>query len=250
MKTATFLLLLTSLALAHENYKELPHKMGYNAAISECKKLGDVWRLPEIWELFSLRGQSAAFGIDKRYWSATSLKETRTLNIHTSSDESYIKKEELPAFAFYLQDGDVTPTPKEINAFALCTNLPKNGQSEEYFQVQKNGVDDKLNNIIWEPLDNKQKANYEEAKDICEFKKTNGKSWRLPSVDELYSLVNYNYIKPALNTEIFSKIQNKYYWSDDAFSAKDAYVVGFSIGSVATSPKEEKSYFRCVSDKE
>ncbi len=45
-------------------------------------------------------------------------------------------------------------------------------------------------------------------------------------------------------------MQNRYYWSDDTtFGSKDeAYVVGFSIGSVATSEKSNKSYFRCVSD--
>ncbi|MDD2790394.1 MAG: DUF1566 domain-containing protein [Sulfurimonas sp.] len=250
MRIAASFLLLAAFVSADENYKELPTKQSYYASITSCKELGKEWRLPEIWELFSLRGQSAAFGVDKRYWSATSLRETRKLNIHTSSDESYIKNEEFPAFAFYLQDGDVTPTPKEINAHALCINLPKKAQSELYFISSANAVQDSLNNIIWEPLDPKQKASYEEAKDICEFKKADGRSWRLPSVDELYSIVNYNYIKPSLNAAIFSKMQNKYYWSDDTFSDKDAYVVGFSIGSVATSPKEEQSYFRCVSDKE
>lgn len=235
---------------AHENYIELSTKQTYYASITSCSALGNGWRLPEIWELFTLRGESASFGADKRYWSATSLKENRALTTHTSSDESFIQNRELPAFAFYLQDGDVTPTPKEIYAHALCTNLPKKNQNETHFTLQENGVEDTLNTILWEPLDNTQKASYEEAKDICEFKRENGRSWRLPNVEELYSIVNYNYLKPATNTKIFSKMQNKYYWSDDRFSAHEAFVVGFSIGSVATSSTQEKSYFRCVSDKE
>ena len=249
MKKVSFLLLLTSLMSAYESYQELPTKQTYYASITSCTTLGEGWRLPEIWELFSLRGETSSFGFDKRYWSATSLKEARTLSTHTSSDESFIQNRELPAFAFYLQDGDITPTPKETYAHALCTNLPKITQNEKHFTRKENGVDDALNNIIWENLDNTQKASYEEAKDICEFKNDDGKSWRLPSVEELYSIVNYNYLKPSLNTNIFSKMQNRYYWSDDKFLANEAFVVGFSIGSVATSALEEKSFFRCVSDK-
>lgn len=109
---------------------------------------------------------------------------------------------------------------------------------------------DSLNNILWEPFVAHDKENHKDAKEICEDKKTEGKSWRLPSVDELYSIVNYNYVKPSVDAAIFSKMKKKYYWSEDTFKNDEAYVVGFSIGSVATSKKSLKSYFRCVQDRE
>jgi hypothetical protein len=249
-KYTAFLLSLLFIAEANENYKELPNKQSYYSSIEACKKLGNEWRLPEIWELFDLKGKAAAFGMDKRYWSATSLKESRELKTQTGSDEVFIRDDAIPAFAFYLQDGDITPTPKEIFALALCTNLPKREQKESYFTLSENGVKDTLNNILWESQAYREKENHEDAKDICEAKKTDDKNWRLPSVDELYSIVNYNYAKPSVNAAIFSKMQNKYYWSEDSFKSDEAYVVGFSIGSVATSKKSLKSYFRCVQDKE
>jgi hypothetical protein len=248
-KYSSLMLSLLFVAHAHENFQELPSKQSYYSSIEACKKLGDEWRLPEIWELFDLRGKTDEFGFDKRYWSATPLKESRELKTQTGSDEVFIRDNSIPAFAFYLQDGDITPTPKEINALALCTKLPKREQNESYFTASQDGVLDSLNNILWEPLTEDKKENYEDAKDICEYKKTDGKSWRLPTVDELYSIVNYNYVKPSVNPAVFSKMQNKYYWSEDTFSEDEAYVVGFSIGSVATSKKSEKSYFRCVQDK-
>jgi hypothetical protein len=250
IKYSSLLLFLLFTAHANENYKELPTKQGYLSSISACKVLGSEWRLPEIWELFDLRGKTDEFGMDKRYWSATSLKESRELSTHTGSDEVFIRDNSIPAFAFYLQDGDITPTPKEINALALCTNLPKREQKESYFTLTENGVEDSLNNILWEPQASNNKENFEDAKEFCEEKKTGGKSWRLPSVDELYSIVNYNYVKPSVNTAVFSQMKKKYYWSEDSFRNDEAYVVGFSIGSVATSKKSLKSYFRCVSDKE
>ena len=245
-----FLILISSI-YAEQNYKELDKKYSYLSAITACKELGSQWRLPEIWELFELRGKTKEFGFDKRYWSKTPLKEKRKLDTHMASDEFFIRNTNIPAFAFYLQDGDVTPTPKNITAFALCTNLKKKKQSEHLFNNSSMGVKDSLNYIIWEPLtkeNRKLKVTYETAEEICENKTLYEISWRLPSLDELYSIVNYNYVKPSVNPKIFSDMQKKYYWSDDTFSENEAYVVGFSIGSVATSKQINKSFFRCVSD--
>ena len=260
-KSIISILLLVNFTLyASQEYKELDKKQTYLSAITECKKLGASWRLPEIWELFPLKGKTKKFGKEKRYWSKTSLKEKRTLDTHMASDEFFIRNKDIPAFAFYLQDGDITPTSKSIKAYALCTNLPKYIQDEKYFKKSDKGVEDSLNAILWEPLTKENrniKVTYEEAQDTCDNKTLNNREWRLPTLDELYSIVNYGYVKPSLNQEVFSKMQNKYYWSDDIFvvnkknsDEEDAYVVGFSIGSVATSGQNNKSFYRCVSDLE
>ncbi|MBU1659279.1 DUF1566 domain-containing protein [bacterium] len=245
---STFLLL--SL-FANENYRELDKQYSYLSAVSECKNLAKEWRLPEIWELFPLRGETELFGKDKRYWSITNLVEARETSTQTSSDESFIVDKEIPAFAFYLQDGDITPTPKFINAHTICTNLPKTAQNQQELQITDQGVIDAKNDILWEPLtqDNRHlKRPHEEAQEVCEYKTLYSRVWRLPTLNELYSIVNYNYIKPSVNQEIFSNMQKKYYWSDDTFNDNEAYVVGFSIGTVATSKTNNKSFFRCVSD--
>lgn len=261
MSKFTLLFILANLTLyGNDSYKELQQKHTYLSSITECKKLGSSWRLPEIWELFSLKGQTKKFGYEKRYWSATNMKEKRILDTHMASDEFFIRNTNIPAFAFYLQDGDVTPTPKSTKAHIICTNLTKTIQNEQSFKKTATGVKDSLNNILWEPLTNENrisKLSFEDAQDSCDNKTLYEKSWRLPSLDELYSIVNYKYVKPSINTEIFSNMQKKYYWSEDEFSSTspaktedEAYVVGFSIGSVATSPQNNKSYFRCVSDLE
>lgn len=74
-----------------------------------------------------------------------------------------------------MQNGDITPTPKNINALALCTKLPKREQNKSYFTLSENGVEDSLNNILWEPSVAHEKENYENAKEIYEDQK-NGKS--------------------------------------------------------------------------
>jgi hypothetical protein len=58
--------------------------------------------------------------------------------------------------------------------------------------------------------------------------------WRLPSVHELMTLVNYNTINPSINTSLFPNTAGYYYWSaqpDSANLAQGAWYVGFAEGT-------------------
>ena len=247
-----FFLLFLSLSFAFSGaFREIEGTYDYFEARKICENsLGTGWRIPEIWELFPLRGKTERFGFDKRYWSGNTLGEARIVKMIRHENEYFVNDKDIPAFAFYLQDGDITPTPKWVKAHVICTNMRKNLQSDENFEKRKDGsIVDHKNEIVWEPLGDKPRRNlklaFEEAGEYCE-----SKNMRLPTLDELYSIVNYNYIKPAVNKDIFGAMQLKYYWSDDEFGDNDAYVVGFSVGSVATSDRGNRSYFRCVKDLE
>jgi len=232
---------------------EIPGTYTYLEAIKVCpKKLGKKFRIMEIWELFELRGQVDRFGKNKRYWSGNTVGEARIVKDVRHEGEIYVLDQSLPAFAFFLQDGDITPTPKSVKAHVICTDQPKIHQLDKDFTRQKDGsVIDKKSKILWEPLDVKRsKMRYEDASRYCEELRLFGREWRLPSLDELYGIVNYNYVKPAVNKKIFGPMRFKYYLSDEEFGEDGVYVVGFSIGTVATVPKEAKVLFRCVSDLE
>lgn len=60
--------------------------------------------------------------------------------------------------------------------------------------------------------------------------------WRLPNINELSSLVNYaatqSVSNPAawLNNQGFTNVQADFYWSSTAFSASNAWLVGFLDG--------------------
>ena len=232
---------------------EIEGTYDYFEAIKICnKRLGKEWRIAEIWELFELRGQIERFGKNRRYWSGNTLGEARIINDIRHEGEVYIQNKELPAFAFFLQDGDITPTPKWVKAHVICTNQPKKHLLDKEFKRQKDGsVIDKKSDVLWEPLDTKRpKMRYEDAQRYCESLKLYGREWRLPTLDELFGIVNYNYVKPAVNKKIFGSMRLKYYLTDDEFEDDKAYVVGFAVGSVATAPKDAKIFFRCVSDLE
>ncbi|WP_281950631.1 DUF1566 domain-containing protein [Nitrosophilus kaiyonis] len=232
---------------------ELPKKYNYFEAIKMCKKLGKNYRIMEIWELFELKGDEK-YGKNKLYWSGNTLGEARVEKNIRHESEIFVLNKDIPAYAFYLQDGDITPTPKETKAYVICTNQKKIHQLDQNFQKRDDGfVIDKKNMILWEKYDknrDKLKLNYKDAQKYCEDLKLLDREWRLPTIEELYSIVNYNYVKPSVNKKIFGHMHHKYYLSDDEFGENEIYLVGFAVGSVATGPKNERYYFRCVSDME
>ena len=75
--------------------------------------------------------------------------------------------------------------------------------------------------------------------------KTVGK-FRLPTIPELLSLVDYTKSNPASNEDIASY----YYWSSTTYasSTKSAWSVGFYYGSSGRGPKTHSKHVRCVRD--
>ena len=248
-----FILSLVLGSLLWAEYKPLDKTYDYFQAKIACEKVGKGWRIPEIWELFPLRGQSAKYGKDRRYWSGNVLGEARVVKMIRHENEYFVNSKDIPAFSFYLQDGDIGPTPKHIASHVICTNQKKIMPSDVGFTLDEEGVIDRRNKILWAPLNETSiglKENYTVAKDYCEDSSLDNRDWRLPTLKELYTIINYNYIKPAVNKAIFGEMKHKYYLTSELFDKETVYVVGFSIGSVATSNVENQSFFRCVSDLE
>ena len=236
MRSILFLLL-SVLVWANDTFKELDGEYDYVQAQNACKTLGEQWRLPAIWELFPLRGEVQRFGLDKNFWSSTELKTKKRVSHQ--------------AFVFYLQDGDIHPFPKILKHKLICTNTQPILQTEQFFTKTPKSVRDTLNDILWEPINeenSKVKKSFVQAKDYCAQKDLYGRSWRLPTLEELYSIINYNYTKPAINKAIFSKMKKRPYWTQKEFQKNQAFIVDFNVGSVNSIDQSEKKHIRCVSD--
>ncbi|MDX1959641.1 MAG: DUF1566 domain-containing protein [Leptospiraceae bacterium] len=77
-----------------------------------------------------------------------------------------------------------------------------------------------------------------------------GRTWRLPSVKELNSLVDKSLsTSPTINTTIFPNTSPNFYWSSTTISSSTmiAWVVFFLNGNVNNSNKTDNNYVRCVS---
>ena len=74
------------------------------------------------------------------------------------------------------------------------------------------------------------------------------KDWRLPTMKELQSLVDYKKRDPAINTEFFPNAQSSWYWSSTPVAGYSGYAwyVYFGNGFVYHNTKAGSSYVRAV----
>ncbi|MCH9813858.1 MAG: DUF1566 domain-containing protein [Epsilonproteobacteria bacterium] len=244
-------MILSSIGLWSSNIA-LEGPFSFYEAQKACKNIGNGFRTMEIYELFALRDLPATFEKDTSFWSATVLHKSRKDPTKKIDEEFHLEEQKLPAFTYYFKDGDITVSPKSKETKVLCTNDPRRKKPFDQFEKKESGsVVDHQFLIEWEPLtkeDKKKRLNYIKAISYCESKQTLGGNWRLPELDEMYSIINYDYSDPATDKDIFGMMVFKYYWVEDELDEDEAYVVGMRVGSVATSNKSNKSFVRCVRD--
>ena len=84
--------------------------------------------------------------------------------------------------------------------------------------------------LEWSPtLGNGQRMTYAEAKKaVADL----GEGWRLPSIQELLSIVDYTRCDPAIDTERFPETKSGAYWTSTpcAWAPRAAWVVYFDLG--------------------
>jgi hypothetical protein len=114
-------------------------------------------------------------------------------------------------------------------------------------------ITDGLTGLMWQKQDDGIKKDWATAGTYCSGLALGGYStWRLPSVDELTSIV-VSGTAPTINMTYFPSPQftgYQAYWSSttDAGATTNAFVVSFSGGFVAESDKTDiySHYVRCV----
>ena len=244
-------LCLLAASLSAEWHEAPRHDLDFEAARHYCSTLGKEWRVPTIRELFGLRGDRR-FARETSFWSSDSAFDGVSRTGTGSEGDAGMQQGSRVGYSFYLQDGDITLSPVTKRIGVICTDVPLNKEAQRY-EMTEEGIVDPQNDLLWcrlDAYDKQTKRTFEGAREFCEKLELDGRSWRLPTLDELYSIVTYERHTPSVDTAVFGVMMSRYYWSDDEFGGKAAYVVGFKLGSVATSARNNRSYFRCVSDLE
>lgn len=130
----------------------------------------------------------------------------------------------------------------------------------------KEVVTDNLTGLMWQ--DNKEAKTVrkpwvtQENYDVKNFNDTIGdtattycvelvmggfEDWRLPTVKELESIVNYRQVKPSIDTIYFKNVSSNYYWSSTTtYMRYRAWYVSFGSGDVDGNSKNDNYYIRCV----
>lgn len=148
------------------------------------------------------------------------------------------------------KERNITLSPGWKKIAAACTNEPESKRIRNY-TLTPEGTLDSYSGILWDDLnatDKRAKYTYDDAKEMCDNLTRYGRSWRLPSTDELYGIIDYDFTRPSVDMKFFGVMMQRYYWTADSLNEKEAYVVGFKLGSIATAPKKESAYARCVSE--
>ena len=89
-----------------------------------------------------------------------------------------------------------------------------------------------------------------EAENYCRRLKLDGfDRWRLPTIKELATIIDFKRYRPALRSGFDMRAEERF-WSStaDAANPRNGWVVSFSYGAIESYPRSRQYYVRCVTD--
>lgn len=244
-------------------------RMNWYRALHACAPLNEAhggqgyagrnnWRLPTIAELEGLIHfghvdpalDSEAFprtAIDRPYWVATAY----------GGNSAY-------AWSVFFHDGDVTTQNRAIPGHVRCVSEGPARAASPPFTVHADGtVTDARTHLRWMHCTAglggahcEQGATgtytWEEALNYCNNATFAGRRWRLPSVNELKSLIEreHNHPDPAIDARTFPATVPSVYWTSTTAAPLtiNSWYVGFGGGFGSIYRKTCHYYVRCVTE--
>ncbi len=137
-------------------------------------------------------------------------------------------------------------------SYILYVRAVRGGQSPNTFVDNGNGtVTDTSTGLMWQQdtagdgQGNYDRMTWEEALAYCESRTIGGHTdWRLPTIKELHSLVDYSRYNPAINTTYFPNTVSFDYWSSTTYAGNtyNAWYVYFYDGHDSWDSKSYNNY--------
>jgi len=99
--------------------------------------------------------------------------------------------------------------------------------------------------LVWHPTGSSQPLTWEQAKT---YVLTLGNDWRMPTIHELVSLVDYEKNRPMILGGL--ECEDSTYWAGTVYysNSRRGWAVSFSSGSVGSKDLTSQHYLRCVKD--
>jgi len=110
-------------------------------------------------------------------------------------------------------------------------------------------VTDTSTGLVWQQAGSTNEMIWEQALAYCARLNLGGYTdWRLPTIKELRSLVDYNCYKPAINTTYFPGTVSSFYWSSTTYAGNTLFAWGvkFHYGDGFCIQKGYHKYVRAV----
>ncbi len=215
------------------------------------------WRLPTVKELSSIVDYGASEPAADLYWfpetaaghwSADSRGEDQAMqvvfddggvSIHDDVEDARVRcvrgafESPMPNEAYFIRSEDVSiPVVWELDTGLMWQ-----------------GCHSGLTGQDCEQADGESVRSWADALDYCAGLEWSGyDDWRLPSVGELRSIVDYGSTNGAFDSEALPETALDFYWSSstNAGGAEQAWALDFEHGSVFSSGKIEDHHVRCV----
>jgi len=106
-------------------------------------------------------------------------------------------------------------------------------------------ISDSVTGLIWGPTLEKEMTWDEAIKACADLEYAGHKDWRLPTVNELFSLVDRKKYNPAIDKDFFPDTKSRRYWTSetDADYTDIAWFVSFFDGDVGYDGKDFVYYY-------
>jgi hypothetical protein len=115
------------------------------------------------------------------------------------------------------------------------------------FTIQGAGVvQDNATGLIWQMTLDPSSRTWADAKPYCAAL---GASWRLPSVNELQTIVDDTKSAPSIDSNVFPQTPGKAFWTSSAFAGDppgSAWLVAFDLGTASFDDGSSLNSVRCV----
>ena len=140
-----------------------------------------------------------------------------------------------------------------VGSFDAADSIPIKDATASTGGYTDNGdgtATDTSTGLTWQQASSSNCLTWEQALAYCEGLNIGGSAdWRLPTIKELRSLVDYNRYIPAINTTYFPSTFESWYWSSTttAFNTDGAWGVDFDSGNDSSNyRKDSEGYARAV----
>ena len=99
-----------------------------------------------------------------------------------------------------------------------------------------------IDGLEWQAEDDGIQRTWDEA---VEYANGLGNGWRLPTIGELFSIIDFERYDPACKIE---NCRSSFYWSSTPYATSSSYAwyVDFYNGAVGYYVKDSHDYVRCV----
>ena len=116
----------------------------------------------------------------------------------------------------------------------------------ERYKVRKHTILDMTTGLEWQRKEPTGPMTWDEAMKYAETLRLGGHAdWRLPTIEELFSLIDFSRSNPA---STFPGMPNDWFWSSSSYSgsSSDAWVIYSFNGNVYSYDKTYSYHVRCV----